>query len=175
MQKKRGSLREWQQFLSPNHYTGQQRGERGQGEARKPEISRELNIKTQRCWSCDDQHYFLTTTLKDLSWWLRWVLSVYKQHLQFNFWLKFLKFRKSSWTAMRFYKNPGYPLEKPQDGKKKRPGHEGFRGPCWPGEQTSAYSTSQWKRSAFKRQRGSTKRWGEAVEAKALPFPLRLG
>ena len=37
-----------QQFLSPNHYTGQQRGERGQGEARKLwDQQGELSIKKQ--------------------------------------------------------------------------------------------------------------------------------
>lgn len=49
--------------------------------------------KNRRCWSCDDQHHFLKTTLKDLSWWLGFhrVLSVYKQHLQFKLSIKVLK------------------------------------------------------------------------------------
>lgn len=37
-----------------------------------------------------------------------------------NFRLKFLKFRKWSLDKLRDYKSPEYPLEKPQDGGKKK-------------------------------------------------------
>ena len=38
--------------------------------------------------------------------------------------------------------------------KKKRPGHEGFRGPCWPREQTSAMSNISVKMMCFQKAEG---------------------
>ena len=69
-----------------------------------------------------------------------------QQHPQFNFQLKFLKFKKWCLDGYEIMSHE-YPLEKPGY-------EEGFRGPCWLGEQTSAMSNISVKTICFQKAEG---------------------